>query len=158
MLLSLLAASNALAHSSFMSFYKITQKPEDWALTVVLARGGVDKTMSKIHTASTYQQADEATQKKWLVDYLLKSTQINISDKVISLEPQKVVLNGHEARIRFTLIEAPKKVNSIAFHIWGFASSKNHHNIVLLDAPGFPEKIVLSKQNEFKQTIIKSAR
>ena len=145
------------AHSTFMSFYKVKQKKEHWSLTVGLATSSVEQTMKTVLSDKAYQHSTEAIKQQWLTDYLTDNTQIWLNDKLAALKIRQIKSGDHDIQVSFTLdvvSDKPKKpLKSMNFHITGFAESKNHHNIVLLDAPGFPKKVVLSHLNQFKKQV-----
>ncbi len=152
-------SNQAWSHSAFMSFYKIKQEQDQWSLNVVLAASNVTNTMKNQITEGEYQTKIKSEKQQWLTSYLIANTKIWLNGDPVELKKTEVVLGNHDIQAHFNFAlnagQANKQMNSMDFHITGFAESKNHHNIVLLDAAGLPGKIVLSHLNQFKQRVIR---
>jgi hypothetical protein len=157
LVISILLSCQVVAHNAFMSFYKVKQEAQHLSLTVVLATSSVEQTMKTTYLHRPYQQQTESQKKQWLIDYITENTKIWLNDSLSVLKVKAINWGAHETQVQFEMginsDHASEVLSSIDFHITGFAKSQNHHNIVLLDAPGFPNKAVLSHVNQFRTKV-----
>ncbi|WP_018693092.1 hypothetical protein [Algicola sagamiensis] len=157
-LILLIWAEVGVAHSAFISFYRLEHTPQELTLVVSLAQATVVTQFNKKEGAPPFQHLSGEEQKQKLVFYLQSHIHLyNVNSRRanhrLDLKLKHVDIGQHETTVVFEIEKPPKMLEGMQVTIDAFANGANHHNIVHIIKMGQKKRLILSNKNQFQAVL-----
>lgn len=141
------------AHNPLSATYYAEVKENLGILNIYLAQGGVDHAMLSNLGKDKVSKMSQLEYKQAIVDYVKSNFTLKVDQKAINLKEGGIKLGDHQTDLKFVFEPFDKSYNTVSVDIPAFKENYNHQTIFSFNFFDSKNKLILSKNNDYKGTI-----